>query len=261
MSTVSSSIAAVQGNPGKPVRPAIKAVPRVSLANTAYANLKRRILSLELEPGQFVTEPALCDLLELGRMPVHQAVHRLMSEGFVQILPRKGMIIRPDSLHDVLELLEARSIIEPQIAALAAKRISSDQLVALRALLERASGLVDERHRSEFLSADRGFHQAIAEAAGNSVLIDAQRPLHERTARRHLRVWEPDALTVTQREHEAIGRALARRDPVAAAKTMLAHVQSLRRRIIGRPDAGARSMLFTESVGPRRGMSGSNANP
>lgn len=261
MSSVSSFIAAVQGIPGKPVKPAIKAVPRVSLANAAYADLKRRILSLELEPGQFVTEPALCDLLELGRMPVHQAVHRLMSEGFVQILPRKGMIIRPDSLHDVLELLEARSIIEPQIAALAAKRISPDQLLALRALLERASGLVDERHRSEYLSADRAFHQAIAEAAGNSVLIDAQRPLHERTARRHLRVWEPDALTVTQREHEAIGRALARRDPVAAAKTMLTHVQSLRRRIIGRPDAGARSMLFTENVGPRHGMSGSNANP
>lgn len=261
MSSVSSPIAAVKAKPGNSARHALKAVPRVSLANTAYADLKKRILSLELEPGQFVTEPALCDLLELGRMPVHQAVHRLMSEGFVQILPRKGMIIRPDSLHDVLELLEARSIIEPQIAALAAKRISTDQLVALRELLDRASGLVDERHRSEFLMADRAFHHAIAEAAGNSVLIDAQRPLHERTARRHLRVWEPDALSVTQREHEAIGRALARRDAAAAAKTMLAHVQSLRRRIIGRPDAGTRSMLFTDSVGPRRGMSGSNANP
>jgi DNA-binding GntR family transcriptional regulator len=232
----------------------------VSLANTAYTDLKRRILSLELEPGQFVTEPALCDLLELGRMPVHQAVHRLMSEGFVQILPRKGMIIRPDSLHDVLELLEARSIIEPQIAALAAKRISAEQLVAVRALIVRSSGLVDERHRSEFLIADRAFHQAIAEAAGNSVLIDAQRPLHERTARRHLRVWEPDALSVTQREHEAICRAIGRRDPVAAAKTMLAHVQSLRKRIVGRPDAGARSMLVPESVDSRHGMLGSKVS-
>lgn len=254
MPPVRSPLTVVKSKPG------IQA-PRVSLANAAYADLKRRILSLELEPGQFVTEPALCDLLELGRMPVHQAVHRLMSEGFVQILPRKGVIIRPDSLHDVLELLEARSIIEPQIAALAAKRITADQLVAVRALIERAAGLVDERHRSEYLIADRAFHHAIAEAAGNSVLIDAQRPLHERTARRHLRVWEPDALSVTQREHEAIGRALARRDPVAAAKAMLAHVQSLRKRIIGRPDAGARSMLFPESVGPRGGMSGSNANP
>ncbi len=254
MSSVSSSIAVVKARP-------VKAAPRVSLANAAYADLKQRILSLELEPGQFVTEPALCDLLELGRMPVHQAVHRLMSEGFVQILPRKGMIIRPDSLHDVLELLEARSIIEPQIAALAAKRISADQLATMRALIERAGGLVDERHRSEFLIADRAFHHTIAEAAGTSVLIDAQRPLHERTARRHLRVWEPDALSVTQREHEAIGRAIGRRDPAAAAKTMLAHVQSLRKRVMGRPDAGARSMLFPESTGSRRGMPGSNASP
>ena len=92
------------------------------------------------------------------------------------------------------------------------------------------------------------------------MLIDAQRPLHERTARRHLRVWEPDALSVTQREHEAIGRAIGRRDPVAAARTMLAHVQSLRKRILGRPDAGTRSTLFAESVVPRRGMSGSNAS-
>ncbi len=211
---------------------------RVSLADTAYADLKRRILSLELAPGQFVTEPALCDLLELGRMPVHQAVHRLMGEGFVQILPRKGMIIRPDSLHDVLELLEARAIIEPQIAALAAERATSQQLAAIRALLERAGELVDERHRPEFLATDRAFHHAVAEASGNSVLVDAQRPLHERTARRHLRVWEANALSVTQREHQAVGRALQRRDPAAAAKAMLAHVESLRKRIVRRPDSG-----------------------
>ncbi len=242
----------------KPAKPAVKPSPRASLANVAYADLKRRILSLELEPGQFVTEPALCVLLRLGRMPVHQAAHRLMSEGFVQILPRKGMIIRPDSLRDVLELLEARSIIEPQIAALAAKRVTDDQLVAMRGLIERASGLADERYRGEFLIADRAFHHAIAEAAGNSVLIDAQRPLHERTARRHLRVWEPDALSVTQREHEAICRAIGRRDPVAAAKTMLAHVQSLCKRIIGRPEADAQSKLFPDLAGPRQGKSGSN---
>src|SRR5436190_7611610 len=98
------------------------------LSERAYEAIKERILSLDLRPGQFVNEQGLCTMIGMGRMPVHQAVHRLMADGLLDIMPRKGIIIGEDSLNDVLTGLEARSVVEPHITALAADRATPEQI-------------------------------------------------------------------------------------------------------------------------------------
>jgi DNA-binding GntR family transcriptional regulator len=204
-----------------------------SLAEVAYAGIKERILSLELRPGQFVNEQRLCAMLGIGRMPVHQAVHRLMGDGLLEVIARKGIVIRADSLNEILALLEARSAVEPNIAALAADRADAAQVKHMKKLLAESRKLVDQRHRREFMALDRAFHQAVAEAAGNRILVDAQRPLHERSARIWgVRVWGPDGLRLTQREHEAVLEAIAHRDPVAARAAMQRHLDLLQARIV-----------------------------
>lgn len=214
----------------------LAAVPAVeearSLAEQAYHEIKQRILSLELRPGQFLNELALCQLLGFGRTPVHQAVHRLMGEGLLEIIPRKGLLIRPDSMNEILELLEARWAVEPNIAALAAERVTPDQVKQLQTLLAESSKITDQRFRQRFMSVDRIFHATIAAAASNHILADVMRPLHERSARIwHLQVWQADDLEVTQAEHEAVLDAIARGDKSNAAKAMQQHIASLRRRI------------------------------
>jgi DNA-binding GntR family transcriptional regulator len=205
----------------------------MSLAVQAYEAIKARILSLELRPGQFVNEQSLCRALDLGRMPVHQAVHRLQAEGLLEIMPRKGIIIRHDSLNEIFALLEARSAVEPNIAALAADRATRAQAREMERLLRQSRRYVDQRFRREFMAIDRLFHHAVAEAAGNSILVDAQRPLHERSAL----IWDlivmrqPDGLQLTQDEHQAVLDGILRRDPEAARSAMQAHLESLQRRI------------------------------
>jgi len=217
-----------------PLRPAVRGEgARRSLTEIAYAAIKERILSLELRPGQFVNEQALCAMLGLGRMPVHQAVHRLAADQLLDVLPRKGLVIRADSLNEVLALLEARCAVEPNIAALAAERAQPGEVKAMRRLLAESRRLVDQRYRREFMAFDRSFHQAVAEAAGNSILVDAQRPLHERSVRVWaIRVWAPDGLRLTQREHEAVLDAIVRRDPDGARAAMRAHLEALGARIV-----------------------------
>ena len=95
----------------------------LSLAERAYVEIRDRILAMELRPGQFLNEAALCNLIGIGRMPVHQATHRLRAEGLIDVFPRKGLVVRMDSLHDIVALLEARLAVEPTVAALAAERI------------------------------------------------------------------------------------------------------------------------------------------
>lgn len=204
-----------------------------SLAEVAYASLKERILALDLKPGEFLNEAALCERLGMGRMPVHQAVHRLMAEGLLEIIPRKGIVIGRGSLDEVLDLLEARGAVEPNIAALAAERAGNAEVRAMKRLLGESAKLVDQRQRGRFMAFDRAFHNAVAEAADNRILVDAQRPLHERSILIWgLRIWQADGLALTQREHEAVLDAIAARDARGARAAMQGHLAALRSRII-----------------------------
>jgi DNA-binding GntR family transcriptional regulator len=169
----------------------------------------------------------------MGRMPVHQAVHRLMTDRLLKVIPRKGIIIGSESAHEVDEALEARNAMEPNIAALAADRATPEQVKELEKLLKQSRKFVDQRFRREFMALDRVFHAAVAEAAGNKMLVDAQRPLQERSAR----IWSvsvmrrPDGLRMTQEEHEAVFDAIRRGDRDAARRAMQVHIASLRRRM------------------------------
>lgn len=204
------------------------------MADAAYAAIKQRILSLELRPGLFVNEQTLADMIGIGRMPVHQAVQRLKADGLLDVIARKGIVIRMTSFKELIELLEARLVVEPGIAALAAERAGAAQLKALRAMLAQSRDYLDQKvNRRHFMALDRAFHAAIADAAGNAMLAEAQRPLHERSNRVWLvRVWGPDGLKDTQREHEAILSAIAGKRPEAARKAMAGHLEGLRDRIV-----------------------------
>lgn len=226
------------GNP--PVRRIERAIPSSalnagetapSLSGRAYVAIKQKILTLELRPGQLFNELMICQMLDLGRTPVHQAVHRLSLEGLIEIIPRKGLIIRPESMNEILDVLESRWAVEPNVAALAAERATAEQIDALQKMLVKSAKIIDRRYRQEFMSIDHAFHATIATAAGNSILADVIRPLHERSGRLwYLQLMQPDDLERTQIEHEAIFDGISRRDKAAANKAMQRHIASLRRR-------------------------------
>lgn len=199
----------------------------------AYDAIKKLILSMELRPGQFLNESTLSERLGIGRMPVHQATHRLQAEGLLEVIPRKGLVVRSDSLHDILELLEARMAMEPNITALAAERISKQEVVELQALLDRSRSLVSQSQREAFRVIDRAFHTTVGNGAGNRILADTLRPLHERSDLIwHLRIMPDEGLEVTQREHEAILVAIIKHDAHAAREAMQAHLISLHKRVL-----------------------------
>ena len=77
-----------------------------SLAAKAYEDIKEKIITLYFLPGQYLNEAAISGLLQVGRTPVHQALQRLELEGLVEIMPRKGVIVLPDSISEIIKILE-----------------------------------------------------------------------------------------------------------------------------------------------------------
>src|SRR5215813_7373723 len=97
-------------------------LPRQSLRDQAYEAIKDRIITCKFKPGECINEASVSELLGFGRTPVHQALDRLMLEEMVQVIPRKGVIVKPVILHDVLQMVDVRMINETHCARLAAVR-------------------------------------------------------------------------------------------------------------------------------------------
>ena len=205
---------------------------RLSLRDQAYGAVKRRIITMRYRPGEYLNEARISDDLGIGRTPVHQALDRLRLEGMVDIIPRKGVIVRPVSLDEVLELIEIRLVNEPYCAALAARRANGEEIAALRTVLARTDEHIPAHDLEALMDLDREFHMGISRAAKNRLLAEFLLQLHERS----LRFWfislnDPHHLQQVRREHGEVLQAIAERDSEAAAATIRAHIESFRNTI------------------------------
>ena len=216
-----------------------------SLTLKAYEELKERIIVGYFLAGQYLKEGDISSQLGLGRTPVHQALQRLHVEGLVEVVPRKGVIIQPDSIPQIMEILDARFIIESELAAGAAENGSKEEVSELDRVLSgqgqpSGAGAIDA-----FIEVDRAFHARIATMSRNKILADFAKSLHERSIRYwYLQMWQTMDTVSTQREHRAILDAIRKGDRKGASRAMRAHIKSLRDRL-----------AEIQSHGPRRHVS------
>ena len=199
----------------------------------AYEQIKDGIITLHFLPGQYLNEGAICALLQVGRTPVHQALQRLELEGLVEIMPRKGVIVLPDSISEIIKILESRATIEADLARSAAKNATARDVRELQTL---ANAIKQNKNGSDidsFIAADRAFHRKLAELAGNSVLSDFAQQLHERSIRYwYLHLWRTIDVQATARQHAAIADAIARHDETRAARALREHIDTLMKRLM-----------------------------
>ena len=220
----------------QPASPEHGAMKKPSMDVLAYEAIKDRILTLFFLPGQYVNEGAVGALLGMGRTPVHQAMQRLQVEELVEIVPRKGVIIRPDSAAEILKILESRETVEPDLARHAAEKSSDSEARQLRVLARAAnkSGRpLDGQGRIDaFIRADRAFHARVAVLSGNSVLAEFAGLLHDRCMRFwYLHLWQTLDTKATANEHSGVADAIVAHDGAAAAHAMRKHIQTLKARV------------------------------
>lgn len=209
-----------------------------SLADKAFEDIKEKILKLYFLPGQYLNEGALCALLGVGRTPVHQALQRLQHDGLVEIMPRKGVIVQPGSISEILKILDSRATVEAELARNAAARATPKDADELKTLARGGAANGKSSELDGFIDADRAFHRKFAALAENLVLSDFARSLHERSIRYwYLHLWQTFDGKASIREHSAIADAIAKRDGDGAAKAVRAHIESLRSRLLRAQEA------------------------
>ncbi|MGD1992656.1 MAG: ASKHA domain-containing protein [Anaerolineae bacterium] len=193
----------------------------------AYQAIRERIITLELEPGAPIKPRYEAEDLGVGIIPVKEALELLEHDGLVAITPRQEHGIHVTNVHlaDLDQLSEIRLTLESRSARLAAERATSESLKEMESLRqEQARVPVEDAQR--LFDLDHRFHQAVAQAAGNTYLENALERFYGLSQRLwYLALPYLDFLPAAVEEHLELVDAIRTGDADRAARIMHAHVE------------------------------------
>lgn len=220
----------------------------MSLTDDAIESIKQMIIDGRLSPGdRLPKEQELAESLGLSRGSLREAVRALtvmrvlatrQGDGtYVTSLSPSILIGATNFIVDfhggsnLLDFFHVRRVLEAEAAAIAARRLTDEQLAELSELVVEAEQLASASRvdHERMLTNDQRFHALITEAAGNPVLAAVAESMSGATVR--ARTWrgltETDAPARTVREHRALVEALRQRDPARARLRAAVHVCSV----------------------------------
>jgi GntR family transcriptional repressor for pyruvate dehydrogenase complex len=227
----------------------VRALPRPDLSRQLTEQIVNLITTRKLEQGdRLPTMRELAQIFAVATPTIREALRRLQATGVIDIRHGSGiyvqrtnqtlMITNPHRTAldpaSILELLDARLVIEPQTAALAAERATDATIERLQAILKEAERLLSGED-TELGPRNMQFHGEIARAAGNTILSQVVDSLIDVYATEQLVIMALyDARADDHREHVEIFEAIRARDPKLASELMTRHLQGVSRIVSAR---------------------------
>jgi DNA-binding GntR family transcriptional regulator len=194
-----------------------------------HDQLRELILSLDIGPGERLTERWLEGQFQSSRTPIRAALARLEGEGLVQ---REGRnwIVAPIDLGEIEALAEFREPLEMSAARLACLRATEADLDAIAEMLNACQPQVP---REEWHKVGTDFHVEIARLSGNPFLVRAIEGVMTRLSRaRWLEVWTESSREQAWTEHRRILSAIRNKEADEAASEAAEHVRDTRDRLL-----------------------------
>jgi len=247
---------AVRRRPGAPDVAMYGPLGRRKTTDTIVEQLEGLIRERKLVPGDFLPpERDLAAALSVSRNVLREALGVLGQKGLVRVMTGRGtMVVRPstDNVEGALSLLiehhrislldlcDARLLIEPELAARAASLAEEGAIARLDELMS-----VLETTREDapaHVEADRAFHAEVARAGGNRVLAAMVQSVRQPvTHSMLLGTSVPRAIDTSDQDHHDVLEAIRRRDPDAAREAMTSHIAHVREYVVsqGHEEAAA----------------------
>ncbi len=217
-----------------PVASREAAPPAALVAERAYLELRRSIVTLRLAPGSVLREDVLMGEMDIGRTPLREAVKRLALENLVTVQPRRGTFVADVEASDIENISEVRAELESYAAQLAAARMGEAARPAAEALLREVDGLSGPHDQEWLMDFDERIHRFTWEAARNPYLTETL----ERYFTHSLRIWylvldRVPGLGHAVHDQVHLVEALLGGDGPAAGRIMREHVLAFNREILG----------------------------
>jgi len=202
-------------------------VPRhaASLRLKVTESLRDAILDGRLKPGQKLVERELCELLDISRTLLREALQQLQAEGLITSEMHKGPSVALIGIEEVSEIYDIRQALEAMAARAFARKATDEQVRALREQCENLKQPEATHSPRDMLIAKGGFYAVLFEGSGNPVASAILKQLNNRMMLyKRLSLSAPGRLPETLRELEGIVSAIEDRDADRAAILCAAHV-------------------------------------
>lgn len=208
-------------------------INRVNLTEEIYRIVKEDILSHKLKSGEKINIDQLSRSLEVSNIPIREALSRLQSEGYLHIIPFKGMFVNLMSLKDLNEIFEIRLLLEPLAVEKAALIIPDKILEQLNESMISLHSNKPTNGLETITEMNFSIHGTILQYCDNTNLQNLVRGYIEQIQRYLTFIklnLDVDNTNVEWSEHNAILQKLIRRDARGASDAMSKHIRNSQKR-------------------------------
>jgi DNA-binding GntR family transcriptional regulator len=207
--------------------------------DAAYNAIRTSIRMGRILPGARLLEAELALQLGTSKTPVREAIGRLVADGLATATAggKSAVYVATLSSKEIIDLYEARAIIEPPLARMAAEKASENDVAALRSIVKEFETALVTDDVYSLMEIDSRLHETIATVAGNRALAQARERLDDGIAIARVislqnSHYKTSALAL--KEHSQLCDAIAAHDGALAARYMLEHISRRRDGLIAR---------------------------
>lgn len=202
-----------------------------SLASIVRKQIEQMILSGELS-GR-VNENALAAKLSISRGPVREALRALEQAGLVSVIANRGVFVREFSLEEALQAYDIRASLFALAGRYLAQSIADGQIALLSDLVEQMETAKDSSDLATYYSLNIKFHSTLVDLSGNAELAAIYRRLVDKLHLfRRQSLLLGGGLSVSNKEHRLILKALVARDAKAVSIAMENHILAGKQRLL-----------------------------
>lgn len=204
----------------------------ISLADQVFDHLENDILSGKYQRGEILTESKLSAELGVSRTPIREALRRLEQEHIIEE-SGKGSVVIGINEKDLEDIFMIRKSLECQVAALAAKNRTEEQLKQLRVALEFQEFYLNKKDPDQIKLMDSRFHETLYKLSGSTAFYDTLVPLHKKIQKyRRASVTNSSRAEASVAEHRKIYEAIEAKNTALAAKYASEHVENAYKHIM-----------------------------
>lgn len=195
-----------------------------SARDYAYRTIKDNVVSLDLEPGEMVSEQEIAGQLGISRTPVREALLELSKSGLIAIIPQRGSFISKIDYEIIEEVRFLRLIVEIAICELACEYRTQEDIAKLEELVSLQEFYIERNAADKLLSLDNKFHNLLYEIANKNLIkkIVQDTTVHFDRVRRLSYHAVKDVKIIG--DHKDLITALKNQDKELAKKVMTKHL-------------------------------------
>lgn len=200
-------------------------------------DLRRKVLTLELEPGSYLDETELADLYGISRPPLREVLRQLAGEGHVLLIENRGAQVAPMTHKTLRNFFVAAPMIYAAVTRLAAEHATNAQIVRLKEVQWAFRAAIKNGNAAERALENERFHSVIGDMADNEFLTPSLRRLLIDHTRIGMTFYNPrkssmtEMQTVAADQHDQFIALIEAGDADAAADLAVAHWELSRAQI------------------------------